>query len=335
MTPKRCSGARYDQDGRRETVIAGTLMLAAWAVELMLGWPDPLFRLLRHPVVWIGALIRTMEVRLNQPGLPFAARYTLGGVSVLIVIILAAGIAGLITRALPDNGFGFVVEALIGSAFIASRSLHAHVMAVARPLRAGDLANARTAVSALVGRDPTSLQRPGVARAALESLAENTSDGVVAPIFWGVLFGLPGLVAYKAINTLDSMLGHRNKRLAAYGGFAARLDDVANLVPARLTGMLLVMSAGSLAAWRVMIRDGRCHRSPNAGWPEAALAGALGVRLSGPRVYGGQLSHEPWLNPGARDPSAQDLWRGLAIYRRALALGAVLLLGVAVAERTW
>lgn len=310
-------------------------MLAAWAVEVLLGWPEPLFRLLRHPVVWIGALIRPMEVRLNQPGLPFAARYALGGVSVLIVIIVAGGIAVLVTQTLPDNGFGFVVEALIGSAFIASRSLHAHVIAVARPLRARDLARARTAVSMLVGRDPASMQRPGVARAALESLAENASDGVVAPIFWGVLFGLPGLVVYKAINTLDSMLGHRNKRFEAYGGFAARLDDVANWVPARLTGTLLVMSAGSLAAWRAMIRDGRCHRSPNAGWPEAALAGALGVRLAGPRVYGGRLSHEPWLNSGARDPSAQDLWRGLAIYRRALALGAVLLLGVAVAERTW
>ncbi len=331
----RCSGARYDQDRRRDTVTAGALMLAAWAVELILGWPDPLFRRLRHPVVWIGALIRTMEVRLNRPGLTFAARYALGGVSVLIVTTAAGGIAVLVTRALPDNGFGFAVEALVGSAFIASRSLHAHVVAVAKPLRAGDLACARTAVSMLVGRDPASMQRPGVARAALESLAENTSDGVVAPIFWGVLFGLPGLVAYKAINTLDSMLGHRNKRFEAYGGIAARLDDVANWVPARLTGMLLVVSAGRSAAWRVMIRDGRRHRSPNAGWPEAALAGALGVRLSGPRVYDNQLRHEPWLNPGARDPSAQDLWRGLAIYRRALALGAVLLLGVAVAERTW
>lgn len=335
MTAMRCSGARYDQDRRRDTVTAGALMLAAWAVELILGWPDPLFRRLRHPVVWIGALIRTMEVRLNRPGLTFAARYALGGVSVLIVTTAAGGIAVLVTRALPDNGFGFAVEALVGSAFIASRSLHAHVVAVAKPLRAGDLACARTAVSMLVGRDPASMQRPGVARAALESLAENTSDGVVAPIFWGVLFGLPGLVAYKAINTLDSMLGHRNKRFEAYGGIAARLDDVANWVPARLTGMLLVVSAGRSAAWRVMIRDGRRHRSPNAGWPEAALAGALGVRLSGPRVYDGQLSHEPWLNPGARDPSAQDLWRGLAIYRRALTLGAVLLLGVAVAERIW
>lgn len=335
MTAMRCSGARYDQERRRDTVTAGALMVAAWAVELILGWPDPLFRRLRHPVVWIGALIRTMEVRLNRPGLTFAARYALGGVAVLIVTIAAGGIAVLVTRALPDNGFGFAVEALVGSAFIASRSLHAHVIAVAKPLRAGDLARARTAVSMLVGRDPTSMQRPGVARAALESLAENTSDGVVAPIFWGVLFGLPGLVAYKAINTLDSMLGHRNKRFEAYGGIAARLDDVANWVPARLTGMLLVVSAGRSAAWRVMIRDGRRHRSPNAGWPEAALAGALGVRLSGPRVYDNQLRHEPWLNPGARDPSAQDLWRGLAIYRRALALGAVLLLGVAVAERTW
>ena len=315
--------------------MAATLMLAAWAIELALGWPDPLFRCIRHPVVWIGAFVGTLEKLLNRPSLPHAVRYVLGGLSAVTVIVTVAGFAVLVTRALPDNGLGLVIEAVVGSAFIASRSLHDHVAAVARPLGAGDLAGARAAVSMLAGRDPAHLNRPGITRAALESLAENTSDGVVAPIFWGVVFGLPGLAAYKAINTLDSMLGHRNERFAVYGGFAARLDDVANLIPARLTGTLLVLAAASPEAWRVMIRDSRCHRSPNAGWPEAALAGALGVRLSGPRVYGGQLSDEPWLNSGAPDPSPQDLRRGLAIYRKALTLGAVLLIGAVVAGFAW
>lgn len=330
-----CSGARRHPAGHREAVTAGTLMLVAWAIELMLGWPGPLFRLFRHPVVWIGALINVMEARLNRPGQPDAVRCMLGCFSTLGVTTAAAGIAIVISRALPDNGIGFALEALVGSAFIASRSLHDHVVAVARPLGVGNLTAARAEVSMLVGRDTTTMDQPEIARAALESLAENTSDGVVAPIFWGALFGLPGLVGYKAINTLDSMIGHRNERFAAYGGFAARVDDVVNLIPARLTGTLIVLAAASPEAWRVMIRDARRHRSPNAGWPEAALAGALGVRLSGPRTYAGRLSDEPWLNPGAPDPSTQDVRRGLTIYRRTMAFGAVLLLAAVVAGAAW
>ena len=330
-----CWGVRHRPAGHREAMTAGALMLAAWAIELTLGWPGPLFRLLRHPVVWIGALIDALEARLNRPGLPDAVRCMLGCFSTLGVTAAAAGIAFLISRTLPDNGIGFALEALVGSAFIASRSLHDHVVAVARPLGAGNLTAARSGISMLVGRDWATMDQPEMARAALESLAENTSDGVVAPIFWGALFGLPGLVGYKAINTLDSMIGHRNERFAVYGGFAARVDDIVNLVPARLTGTLIVLAATSPEAWRVMIRDARRHRSPNAGWPEAALAGALGVRLSGPRTYAGRLSEEPWLNPGAPDPSTRDVQRGLTIYRKALALGAVLLLAVVVAGTPW
>ncbi len=180
------------------------------------------------------------------------------------------------------------------------------------PLAAGDIDAARQAVSMIVGRDPARLDEAGIARAAIESLAENTSDGVVAPLFWGALFGLPGIAGYKAINTLDSMIGHRNERHEAFGWAAARIDDVANIIPARLTGLLFALTGpGPRDALLCMVRDARHHRSPNAGWPEAAMAGALGVRLCGPRAYHGELADEPWLNGSARDPAAADISRAL------------------------
>jgi adenosylcobinamide-phosphate synthase len=181
----------------------------------------------------------------------------------------------------------------------------------------------------IVGRDPARLDARGTARAALESLAENSSDGIVAPLFWGVVAGLPGLVVYKAINTMDSMIGHRTARHEDFGKVAARLDDLVNLIPARLTGLLFALVSGrARRACACMARDARQHRSPNAGWPEAAMAGALGLRLSGPRVYGDTIADEPYVNAGGADPEPADLLRGLALYRRAmaaLALGLALL----------
>jgi adenosylcobinamide-phosphate synthase len=183
----------------------------------------------------------------------------------------------------------------------------------------------------IVGRDPARLDEAGVARAALESLSENASDGVVAPLFWGAVAGLPGIAAYKAINTMDSMIGHRNDRYEDFGKVAARLDDLVNLIPARLTGLAIALVSGRpRAALRVMARDARRHRSPNAGWPEAAMAGALGIRLSGPRVYGDRVADEPWLNCGAPDPAPNDLSRGLALYVRAMVLCGAGLIGLAL-----
>ncbi|MEM8920491.1 MAG: adenosylcobinamide-phosphate synthase CbiB, partial [Pseudomonadota bacterium] len=228
--------------------------------------------------------------------------------------------------------WGVALEALIAASLVASRSLYTHVAAVAAPMAKNDLARARRAVARIVGRDPDQLDEAGVARAGLESLAENASDGVIAPLFWGALFGLPGLAAYKAINTLDSMIGHKNDRFAAFGGFAARLDDFANWIPARLTGSLIAAASLTRSSFNVMLRDARHHRSPNAGWPEAAMAGGLGVRLSGPRRYSDHISEEPWLNKDARDPDAADITAGLAIYRRAMILAACILAFIAVAH---
>ncbi len=301
-------------------------MLLAWLVEATIGWPNWLFERIRHPVVWIGALISALERGLNQTQSSHTSRYASGAVSCLIVISIVTCLACLISLALPNTPFGIACEALIASSLLASRSLYTHVVAVAKPLCAGDISAARTAVSMIVGRDPDYLDPSGIARAGLESLAENASDGVIAPLFWGALFGLPGLAAYKAINTLDSMIGHKTERHGAFGGLAARLDDVANFVPARLTAVLIAMASFKLAAVFVPLRDATRHRSPNAGWPEAAMAGALGVRLSGPRQYVETHQSEPWLNPSAPDPGPAKLNDGLAVYVRAMGLAAALLI---------
>jgi len=311
---------------------AAALMLAAWAIEAMCGWPDWLFRLIRHPVVWFGALARRLETVFNRKNWSHTARYACGAVCSLFAILLATGLAWLMSGALAETRAGLLVEALIASSLLASRSLYKHVANVAQPLARGDIDMARQSVALIVGRDPAQLDEAGIARASIESLAENASDGVAAPLFWGAIFGLPGIVAYKAINTLDSMIGHRNARYAAFGGFAARLDDAANLIPARLMGLLFALSSARLSGFAVMVRDAGRHRSPNAGWPEAAMAGALGIRLSGPRMYGDRQSYEPWLNPEAPDPSAQDIYRAINLYLKAMATCAALLLGVVLLE---
>ena len=302
------------------------LLLLAWILEVAMGWPAAVSQRIGHPVEWIGKLIEALEPRLNLPEHSDRERRWAGVALSLTCIGLAASIAEMLETGL-SGWIGQLIIVAMASSLLASRSLYEHVQDVAAPLLRGDLPAAREAVNAIVGRDCRSLDEAGVSGAALESLAENASDGVVAPLFWGVLFGLPGLAAYKAINTLDSMLGHRTDRLRHFGSFAARLDDVANFLPARLTGLLIALVSRRPGALRVMLRDAPLHRSPNAGWPEAAMAAALGVKLSGPRSYGGEATAEPWLNAAGREAVADDLQRGLAVYRRALALLAVMLIG--------
>ena len=310
------------------------LMLAAWLIEVLFGYPDWLYRRIRHPVVWLGTLIDGLDQALNRPVLGHTPRYVLGMAATIATVALAACAGVAISVLLPASAPGFWAEAVIASSLICSRSLYVHIAAVSGPLTADDLTGARAAVAHVVGRETAELPSEGVARAALESLAESTSDGVVAPLFWGVVFGLPGLAAYKAINTLDSMIGHRDAHYAAFGGFAARLDDAANFLPARLTGLLVAVASLRPGAFAVMWRDAGRHRSPNAGWPESAAAGALGVRLSGPRSYGDAESAEPWLNARAGDPRPDDLRSGLTLYRKALSLAALLLAGIAAWQLT-
>lgn len=296
-------------------------MAVAMAVDALVGWPSPLFARIGHPVTWLGRLINLLDGAWNRTSDPSPFRRAAGAAAAALVIALAAALGWAVQSMLASEWARIVVVGVLAWPLVALRSLHDHVAAVAKPLVSGDIAAARLAVGQIVGRDPAMLDDAGIARATIESLAENASDGIVAPVFWGALFGLPGILGYKAINTLDSMIGHRTERHEAFGWAAARIDDLANIIPARLTGLLFVLLAPNRSqAWSCMLRDARRHRSPNAGWPEAAMAGALGVRLSGPRIYHGHIADEPWLNQGARDPAAADILAGLTLYRRAMTL---------------
>lgn len=304
------------------------ILLLAFTLDAAIGWPDAIYRRVGHPVTWIGSLIRTLDHALNRDSDSALIRRGAGVLTACIVIMLSSGLAVLMASILSEGWVRGVVLGILAWPLIATRALHTHVLAVAIPLEAADLMAARLEVAKIVGRDPNQLDPPGVARATLESLAENTSDGIVAPLFWGLIFGLPGLVAYKAINTLDSMIGHRSARHEAFGWASARVDDLVNLIPARLTAVLFASVSGKPGpAFAVMMRDASRHRSPNAGWPEAAMAGALGIRLSGPRLYEGRIAGEPWVNADARDPEVADIRAGLSLYRQVmLVLAAVLAL---------
>ena len=307
-------------------------MAVAMAIDAALGWPEQLFRIAGHPVIWVGRLIDSVDTAWNRDSDPPTFRRAAGAIATLLVIALPTGLAWIVQAQLTTGWSRILVVGILAWPLVALRSLHDHLTAVAHPLQSGDIEGARSAVSRIVGRDPANLDEAGIARASIESLAENASDGVIAPVFWGTVFGLPGIVGYKIINTLDSMIGHRTPRHEAFGWAAARIDDLANFIPARLTGfMFAVLSAQPGNAMSCMMRDARRHRSINAGWPEAAMAGALGVRLSGPRVYHDRLADEPWLNEGARDPLAADIGRGLKLYRRAVLLTAAMLVALAFA----
>ncbi|GLQ06173.1 adenosylcobinamide-phosphate synthase CbiB [Sneathiella chinensis] len=313
-----------------------TLAVAVFALDCLIGDPAALYRRIWHPVVVIGKLISLFEQALNRPVWSNPARFTAGLVTTCCVVSLAFWVgmgAVQVTHWLPET---IVLLVLFASSLVAWRGLQDGVARVEADLRLS-LQDGRVAVSHIVGRDPASLDESGVSRAAIESLSENFSDGTTAPLFWFLLLGLPGLLAYKAVNTLDSMIGHRSDRYEYFGKAAARLDDVVNFVPARLTGFLIVLAAwvtpgahGS-AALRGLFRDAAHHKSINAGWQEAAMAGALGVALAGPRQYGGTLVDDVWMNPeGCKTASADDIRLALKIYRMCGILLFILLAGIAL-----
>ena len=313
------------------------LALMGLAIEALIGYPAPLYRAIGHPVTWIGRWLEIVEALFNQPFLSFAARRALGVAALCLYLAPVALIAWAATRALvPCGAFGFAALALLAASLPAQRSLAAHVRAVAEGLDAS-LEEGRQAVAMIVGRNPKALDEAGVARAAIESLAENFSDGVVAPILWIALGGLIGGALYKAINTADSMIGHQDDRYAAFGWAAARLDDLVNLPASRLAALWLVLAAavtpGASAgdAARAAWRDASLHRSPNAGWPEAAMAGALGLKLAGPRVYGQTLVDDAFMGAGKREADAADIRRALRLYRLACTIEAVALAAIAAA----
>jgi adenosylcobinamide-phosphate synthase len=283
------------------------IVLAALALDALIGDPDVLWRRMPHPVALFGVGISTLDRWLNRQSWSFMRRRIAGVLALLVILAVAIDLGHLIDALLRAVPAANVWIALVACVFIAQRSLYQHVARVCAAFESDGITGARRAVAMIVGRDPESLDQAGICRAAIESSAENFSDGVVAPAFWFALLGLPGLLAYKAVNTADSMIGHRGERYEAFGWATARLDDVLNLIPARLSGLIIALLApvagGSIAtALRVMMRDARLHRSPNAGWPESAMAAALGLALAGPRRYNQTIVDDPFLNAeGRRD----------------------------------
>jgi adenosylcobinamide-phosphate synthase len=304
------------------------LLFMALGLDALLGDMPWLFRWLPHPVVAMGRLIAGLDRRLNRPERSESDRRQ-RGVMVAMLVPLAAAASGLavafVARTVPH---AWPLEVFVAATLIAQRSLFEHVHDVARALQAGGLEAGRHAVARIVGRDPQALDVHGVARAAVESLAENFSDAVVAPVFWYVLLGLPGLLAYKAVNTLDSMVGYRTDKYRAFGWASARLDDGMNLVPARLAAAMIALAAlfapkgRPLRAVATMVTESRHHRSPNSGWPEAAMAGALDLALGGPRRYPGQMVEEKWIGAGRARATVADIDRALVLFTAACVIDA-------------
>lgn len=308
-----------------------TIPLAALALvlEAGLGYPPGLFAAIGHPVTWIGRLIAASEAWLNNPHWSFAARRVFGFLALAAILLIALAVSILLVQVLLvqmltilPRSAGFAIVALVASSLIAQRSLYAHVHEVAKALETSGIEPARLAVTKIVGRDVSSLNETGIARAAIESLAENFSDAIVAPVLFLALFGLPGAVLYKTINTADSMIGHKSERFRGFGFAAAKLDDLANLTPARISALfiaiagLFVPGASPHGALAIAWRDSQGHPSPNAGWPEAAFAGALGIRLGGPRSYAGQKVEDRSIGEG-NEATKRDIFRALALYRAA------------------
>ncbi len=292
-----------------------------------------MFGAIGHPVTWLGRLIGALDRSLNSAGALPSWRRCAGIVALVIVLVIVGAVTFLLQRELLRVPFGLLLTVVLSSTLIAQRSLYSHVAAVAAALEQDGAGAGRRAVSHIVGRDVAALDAAGVARAAIESLAENFSDAVVAPVLWMAIGGLPGAALYKAINTADSMIGHHTERYQAFGWAAARLDDLVNLPASRLAALLLVAAAAldrhasAAAAWRSVLRDASRHRSPNAGYPEAAMAGALGLALAGPRVYRGVAVQDAVMGDGRSDAGAADIRRAIALYRFA---DAILLALVAV-----
>lgn len=303
----------------------------ALLIERFAGYPRPLYAAIRHPVVWMGALLTVLEKSLNK-----GSQKRLKGVFALLVLLTVTAVITVAIRiGLGFIPFGWVIEAILATSLLAQKELGRAVRAVADALD-HSLQAGRKQVAQIVGRDPETLDQAGVSRAAIESLAESTSDGIIAPLFWLVLGGLPGIALYKAANTADSMIGHKTERHLEFGWAAARFDDLVNWIPARLSGLLIagaafwVKGADAEKAWTTALSDAKKHDSPNAGWPEAAFAGALGFALGGPRSYDGKTVALPTLGAGRADLGPADIRKSLDLYFMVLnlALGITLAIGV-------
>ncbi len=299
------------------------ILLFALVLDWYFGEPDALWSRLPHPIVLFGKAVSFADRRLNKFSHSDQEQYKNGALAISLLLFGALMSSFLIEKIVSHLGlFGFFIELFVVFVLLAQKSLVDHVEAVATGLKDGGLEGGRKAVGMIVGRGPGSLDKSGVSRAAIESLAENYSDGVLAPAFWYAVFGLPGLIIYKMINTADSMIGYRNEKYLWFGRIAAQIDDLANWLPARLSAILIAIGSGLLGGVSrfkysliVALQDSGLHRSPNAGWPEAAMAGGADIALGGPRTYPGEVVQQAYLNSsGKRDLDAEEITRTIKIF---------------------
>ena len=302
------------------------VLLLALLIDRSIGDPDWIWRKVPHPVAAFGAGIKWFETRYNRKSMS-SRRRKWYGISALLILLLATFIIGLVIHLLLlELGIaGIIIEALFASTLLAQKSLVDHVGKVEKAFKQGSLIEARNAVSLIVGRETKNLDESAVCRAAIESLAENSSDGVVAPVFWYLILGLPGLFCYKLVNTADSMIGYKNERFKDFGWASARLDDVVNFIPARLTAFIVILTCrlfinrnAAEKALEVVKKDARHHHSPNAGFPECAFAGALDVKLLGPRIYSGKAVDEPFQNGSGKMAGPADIYCAIRLFKRSM-----------------
>ena len=294
------------------------ILIFAILVDSALGDPDWLWKRLSHPVTLFAKFVLIVD-KIRGSSLSSTANKVLGIVVIALLTLVSVLVGIMLIYLLPDTWWGILITSAIASIFLAQKSLCEHVQNVYKALKRNDLEKSREEVSKIVGRDPKQLDESGVARATIESTAENLSDGVVAPVFWCILFGLPGLLAYKAINTADSTIGYKNENYKDFGWATARLDDLMNYIPARITAVLIALSApvvnGSIkSAMTTAIKDAQKHNSPNAGWPEATMAGVLGIALAGPRIYFTHTENGNWINKtGRKAVTSNDVHKSLLV----------------------
>ena len=309
--------------------MADPVAFTALILDATIGWPKSLYAKIGHPVGGFARIINACAHWGNRDQWPDTTRRCTGLLTVAILVTIVGGIAYMAQFWLTYwlGKYAWIAIAVLAWPALAQRSLMEHVRPVAEHLATGNTFTARQAVGMIVGRDTETLDSPGLARAAIESLAESFCDGVVAPLFWLLVGGLPAVWAYKAINTADSLIGHKEPPWGAFGWAAARSDDALNFIPARLAGCILCIAGGG--GWRIMLRDARKHASPNAGWTEAAMAGALKLRLAGPIRYDGITHIKPWIGDGNARAAAMDIVRAMRIYGRACLIPWVIAGGVA------
>ncbi len=307
------------------------IVLLALAMDAIIGDPNWLYRKIPHPIAAIGCMMNQLDLFLNRPQVKNPTKKILG----VLFIIIALSVAGIIGWGMQTGlklmEFGQLLEAILVSIFLAQNSLYRHVRNVAQALVSDGLDAARLSVSHIVGRDPATLDDSGVCRASIESLSENFSDGVIAPVFWYLIAGMPGILMYKTLNTADSMVGHLSPKYKYFGWASARLDDAANFIPARLTALLIFLTAliipstKGFKSLRSCLTYANRHRSTNAGWPEAAMAGALDIRIAGPRVYNGIVVNDPWMGDGNPNLRTNDINRALKLYFSSNIINALIL----------